>query len=354
MPFARPTIPELRTRIEADFVSQLELEAPLLRRALVKIMATVWAGAVYLLYGAIEFVLGQIFPDRSEGYYLRRQAAVYGFAPNEAGFAQGPVAFTGTDGAGVGVGVVLVRLGGSRYETIESGIIAGGEVTLNVRAQAAGLDGNADDAQALTLESPPPNVDGTATVSGGLVGGADEEEQPLFRDRFLARLREPPQGGSESDYIAWARMVAGVTRVWVYPGEAGAGSVVVRFVRDAETPIIPSPAEVAEVQAYLDTVRPVTANVIVVAPTDLPINYDLAVTPDTPEIRIAIEAELRNLHSGLAPGVAVPHSAIVAAVQAGAASESGDTVPAVIVTVPAGDVVPAAGELPTLGTITYT
>lgn len=354
MPFDRPTIQVLKTRIEADFVAKLELVAPLLRRALVKIMSAVFAAAVYLLYGAIEFVLGQIFPDRSEGYYLRRQAALYGFAPTEAGFAEGDVLFTGTDGAGVGLGVVLVRIGGARYETIESGIIAGGELTLQVRAQVAGLDGNSDSGQSLTLESPPPNVDGTATVVDGLVGGADEEAEELFRARFLARLREPPQGGAESDYVAWARMVAGVTRVWVYPGEAGAGSVVVRFVRDGETPIIPSPAEVAEVQDYLEEVRPVTANVIVLAPTELEINYDLTVTPDTPEIRAAIEAELVNLHSTLAPGITVPHSAIVAAVQAGAASESGETVPAVVVNVPTGDIVPAAGELPTLGSVAYT
>ena len=45
--------------------------------------------------------------------------------------------------------------------------------------------------------------------------------------------------------------VAGVTRAWVFPLYNGAGTVGCAFVRDAESPIVPSASEIATVDAYV-------------------------------------------------------------------------------------------------------
>ena len=76
-------------------------------------------------------------------------------------------------------------------------------------------------------------VNSTATVtSGGLVDGVDEESTDALGARLALRLQQPPEGGADHDYEAWALGVTGVTRVWVYRHELGLGTVVVRFVRD--------------------------------------------------------------------------------------------------------------------------
>ena len=58
----------------------------------------------------------------------------------------------------------------------------------------------------------------------GIAGGADEQSDLLLLQRVLARLRQPPHGGADFDYIRWALEVPGVTRAWVYPLELGAGT----------------------------------------------------------------------------------------------------------------------------------
>jgi uncharacterized phage protein gp47/JayE len=182
----------------------------------------------------------------------------------------------------------------------------------------------------------------------GLVGGSDVESDESLLERLLFRIRKPPQGGAAHDYEAWAREVPGVTRVWVYPLWMGVGTVGVFFVRDGDDDVIPSPAEVATVQAHIEARRPVTAEVYVLAPTPRPVNVRLRVTPDTPEVRTAVEAELRDLvrREGQ-PGSVLLRSHITEAISL-ASGEFDHMLEA-----PAGDVVTQPGEMPVLGTVTW-
>jgi uncharacterized phage protein gp47/JayE len=192
-------------------------------------------------------------------------------------------------------------------------------------------------------------VNSTATVaSGAIVNGSDEETDAQLRARLLERMRTPPHGGAAADYIAWALEVQGVTRAWVYPLEGGPGTVTVRFVRDDDAPIIPDTGEVAAVQAHLDEVRPVTATLTVAAPTAVPLNYTISITPDTAAIRAAVEAELVDLlRRDAKPGGSILKSQIEVAV--GVAEGVKDFT----VSVPAGDVVHSTGQLATHGVITW-
>ena len=81
----------------------------------------------------------------------------------------------------------------------------------------------------LTLDSPIVGVNASANVTAGaLTGGADAEDDDSLRARLLARIKEPPQGGSKADYVTWALEVPGVTRAWCYPEEMGDGTVTLR------------------------------------------------------------------------------------------------------------------------------
>jgi uncharacterized phage protein gp47/JayE len=149
--------------------------------------------------------------------------------------------------------------------------------------------------------------------------------------------------------------VAGVTRVWVYRRENGLGTVVVRFVRDNDVgSIFPDSGEVAAVQASLDANRPVTAVATAVAPTSLAVAFTLHIVPDTADIRVAVAAELADLFSQLAaPGDGAVRGTVPLSKIRGAISDAQGATGDYTLTVPSADVVPALGQLPSVGTITW-
>lgn len=348
MPFERPALADLVSRIQADLVSRLGGTGAPLRHSVVAVLSRVWAGATHMLHGHLEYLSRQIFPDQSDDAYLVRQASLYGISKSPATFATGPVTITGTDGQDVNAGAVLRREDGAEFTVDAGGTIFGGVYETTVTAVLAGVAGNSADGTELTFESPLPGVDATATT-GELTGGSDEENTESLRRRLLARLREAPQGGAASDYTLWALAVPGVTRVWVYPNQLGAGTVVVYFVRDDDVGgLIPSAGEVTAVQDYIDSVRPVTAAVTVAAPTAKTWNFTLEITPDTTDIRAAVTAELTDVfRTEGEPGVTLPLSRVRTAI--GIASGLTDY----ILTTPNADLTHSAGEIPVLGTITW-
>lgn len=350
MAFDRPTLPSLVDRIQADLVSRLGGSGAPLRRSVVAVLARVVAGAVHMLYGALDYLSRQLFADVADDAYLVRFASLYGLSKNPATFATGQVIVTGTDGQDVANNTVFRRSDGAEFVAALGGTISGGLLILTVVAVLAGAAGNCDAGVVLTFESPAAGVDSDVTVHGDTIsGGTDIEGTESLRTRLLERIRSAPQGGAESDYIDWALSVAGVTRVWVYPNQLGAGTVVVYFVRDDDAgSIIPSGGEVTTVQTYIDTVRPVTAAVTVAAPTEVAWNFTLAVVPNTTAVKDAVEAELTDLfRTEGEPGVTLPISAVRTAI--GIAPGLTDYT----LTIPSADLTHSAGELPMLGTITW-
>jgi uncharacterized phage protein gp47/JayE len=349
MPFSRPDLATLINRAEADIETRLPGADARLRRSNLNVLARVHSGAAHGLYGYLEWVARQVIIDTADGDMLERHASIWGVARKAASPAVGNVTVTGTNGAIVPADSTLARSDGAQYTTDAEATISGGTATIAVTAVDGGQAGNASAASLLSFDTPIDGVSATATVAvGGLTGGADIEADEDLRARLLARIQQPPHGGASYDYVAWALEVPGVTRAWVYPAELGLGTVTVRFVRDDDASPIPDAGEVTSVQDYIDSVRPVTADVTVVAPIAVPLNFTIDLTPDTAAIRAAVEAELRDLLLREAePGATILLSHIREAVSL--ASGENDH----ILTVPAANVTHAVGEMATFGTITW-
>jgi len=351
MPFQRPTLSELVVRIKQDFVSRFGVVGAVLRRSVIDVLAKVLAGAAHYLHGHMEWISKQVLPDTADEDWLIRHAALYGLALEAATYAKASVTVTGTSGTIIPAGTVLLRSDAEEYLTDAEVTISGGTTTADVTAVVAGSGGTLEAAQELTFESPLAGVDSTVTVVASTLDGTDQESADALEARLLERLRNPPAGGAEADYVAWAKTVAGVTRVWVYPLELGAGTVTVRFVRDNDSgSIIPSAGEVTAVQDVIDALRPVTASVTVAAPIGMPLNFtiDLTSTGDTAAARAAIEAELEDmLLRDAEPGGTILLSHILTAI--GVA----DGVADFTLSSPAADVTHTGGQLATMGTITW-
>ncbi|HKE81623.1 MAG TPA: baseplate J/gp47 family protein [Solirubrobacteraceae bacterium] len=353
MPFARPTLPELRDRIRRDFNARLPGADALLRQSNLSVIADVLAGLSTLHYGYQEWLSRQLFPDTAETAFLERWASIWGLARRPATAAVGAIAVTGTPGAVVPAGAEFQRLDRIRYRALDGATLeVDGTASVAVEATTAGSITDALAGTTVTTVTALAGVVAQATIAApGMAGGADLETDAQLRTRLLARIQTPPMGGAASDYVDWTLEVPGVTRVWVAPQEQGPGTVVVRFAMDdpAHPNGIPTAADVALVQAHLDEVRPVTAQVIVVAPIPHPIDITIAtLTPDTPAVRTAVLAELTDtLFRHGVPGATLFVSWLWEAVSLA----SGERHHRILV--PPGDVALGAGELPILGTVTY-
>lgn len=319
------------------------------------VLGTSVAGAVHMLHGHLDWLGKQLFADTSEREFLLRQAALYGISPTPATYATGTATATGTDASIIPEDTVLQGGNGQSYRVTADATIAGGEATIAVEAVDAGADGDLDAGETLTFESPITGVDATAEVDGpdGLSGGFDEEETEGTRDRLILRLREPPAGGRDVDYEAWALEVAGVTRAWVYANEGGLGTVVVRFVLDEEVDIFPDGAAVTLVQAKLDEERPITAEVTAAAPTPLEVDFGITLTPNTTAVQNAVQAELTDLlYREAEPGDGAGRGEILLSKILVAIGTAEGVEDFTLVT-PAADVTPATGELAVMGDIDW-
>lgn len=349
MPYTRPELISLRDAAYADIERIPGADARLAFGNL-NVLAHILAGATDGLYGYVDWLSRQLFPDTAEDEYLDRHASIWledGRKPAKA--SSGGVVVEGQIGVTVPAGTQFVRGDGVQFSTMNEVTLATLTVPVKIQALSAGAVTNTAAGAKLTLISPIAGLSSQATVDpSGLVDGSDIEKNAQLRGRILQRIQEPPQGGSSSDYVKWAKEVPGVTRAWVSPLEMGAGTVTLRFVRDGDVSPIPDPAEIAVVQAYIDARRPVTAEVYVVAPVAKPILYQIQLTPGSASVKAAVEAELRDLIlREAAPGqtLLVSHNREAISIATGEEDH--------VLVQPAANVVHAIGEMATFGGITW-
>lgn len=346
--FNRPALADLITRIRADVLQRLAVDDPL-RQSDAEVYSRVLAGGINGLYGYLDWLSKQLMPDTAESEYLDRWASIWLNVPRKpATVATGIAAFTVQSGAVIPAGTVLSAFDGTEYQTTADATVVGTTATAPIAALVAGVAGNRATGQTLNLSSPISGVQTAALTSGAIGGGADIESDADLSARLISRIQESPHGGAASDYIEWALEVAGVTRAWVFPGELGAGTVSVRFMRDGDVSPIPDSTAVANVQTYINALRPVTANVTVVAPIAVPLNFTIALTPNNSVVQAAVQASLADLiRRESSPGGTLLLSHINEAI----AQSTGETDHTM--SVPSGNVTNSAGYITTMGVITW-
>lgn len=294
MAFKRPTLAELIERIDADQLSRLSPDQAALSSRLTRLMANGNAGLVHGLYGYLQWLERQLFPETCDDENLVLHSA--GVPRRQPGVASGRVAMNGAEGALVNAGTRLQK-DGQEYEIEESAVISGGAATVEVVAVAAGVAGDQPAGTELRLVSPVPGVSSVGVVDDdGLSGGANLETFESWRDRIIQRRARVPRGGAEGDWADWALEVPGVTRAWEEPLGMGLGTIVVRIMADdASDGPLPSNQLLEAVFEHIEARRNVQANVFVVAPATEEFKPELWVDPDTAENRAAVEASLRDL-----------------------------------------------------------
>ena len=358
MPFTRPTLQILRDRAKADLRTATGVKA-IVRRSFLDVLSKAISGLAHMLHGHIVYVSRQIFPDQADAEFLARHGKIYSISRKEATFAKINVVVTGTDGETVPSGQIWKRDDGLLY-TVESDVlIASGIATVVMTAQSSGSSGNLDAGEILTIQSPVANIDSEATVDSANVVGEDEEGDESYRDRIVARIQEPPSGGTVADFKNYALEIVGITRVWVRPAGFGEGTVVVYVVTDNEDPIIPIQAKLDEVQGHIDEKKPVTSQTFVTAPIPTELDIVVNLNPNSVDVQNAVKAEIKDLLAreanvrdsyrtvGTTYTGIIPLSKIKEAISIAAGEEDHELL------LPTEDVVPSTGGLVIEGDYTF-
>lgn len=374
MPFARPLLSDLRTQVAQDISAALPGSDPLLRFSNLGVMGAVQAALAHLHYGYLDWISQQAQPFTATGEFLEAWAALKSVYRLAAASANGTVTFTGTNGTVIPSGTPLVRGDGKKFTTTALGTISGGAVTVPARADAdpgglVGAFGNSATGSAMTLGAAIAGVNSGGVVAAAFTGGADIETDTSLRTRMLLAYQNPAHGGSLQDYISWSLEVAGVTRVWVVPHGFGAGTVVVYVMFDAseaayggfpqgtngcaagETRAGVALGDQLAVANHIFPLQPVTALVYVVAPAPNTINFTISgILGASPTTKAAISAAI--VAGFAAQGAASGSTVALSSIEAAIANVPGTT--GFLITSPSTNIVSSVGQLPVLGSITYT
>jgi uncharacterized phage protein gp47/JayE len=325
--------------------------------SVLRVMSDAQGALCHLTLQYVDWLARQLLPDTAETEWLDRHGDIWlvnadGTTGRKmATLAQGIVEFISADG-GIYPVPTGTRLSWSsiEYETTED-IVTG---TLPAQATARALDpgaaGNAPAGSSLGVIGNLTGVTSATVVE--MDGGTDEESDENLRVRVLSRIRNPPMGGAQADYVNWALAVPGVTRAWA-ASEQGPGTITVRFLMDelrADDNGWPTSTDIQTVHNYIDKMRPVTVmDCYVVAPIKQFIDIEIAeLVPSTTSAADAIEKSIRDmLHQVAAPGATIYGVWISFAIMS-----TPEVVSFNLVTVD-DYVMPSLGHMAVLGTILY-
>lgn len=281
---------ETPSQVGDDYLTQLKSLKPEVNTSQTDsewyIRSRVLGGFTAGFYSDQLAIADDAFPQRARHDALARFLDLYfsgGFI--QATQAQGNVIVTGTPGVTVFEGLqFLYSPNGNVYQASANVTLDAPTGVVPVISVSTGQGQNLLGGAPLTISSPPPGIQATATVIGGLSDARDPETDDEARARIIARIQEPLSVGRVSDYVQYAEEAdPSVTSASVVRYPFGLGTVGVyitsgttnidQAINNGETiSIFPSPELIATVQAFLDINSPVTDCVTVLSPTTATVN----------------------------------------------------------------------------------
>lgn len=314
------------------------------------------APGAYVFWEALQALRAQVpisFVDETSGAYIDKAAAAYGITRKPGTPASVDVTFTGTANAVVPAGTMCVTADGLGFLTDEELTLGeDGSGTVSATSDDVGAVYNVPAQAIVTTQESVAGVSGV-TNAAAAAGGTDPETDAALFARLDAYRKTPPTSGNDRHYYQWALEVNGIGAASVIRCWDGPGTVKV-IVADMELRPVEED-KVEEVAAYIETQRPVTAEVTVESAEG--VGVQVAVTVETdgtvskPATEQALTDRLAEYLGTLAfqTGAEVVYNRVLAIVMGldGVTDCSGLTVNGGTANVPLD-----ADEVPLLGTVT--
>lgn len=359
MPYKPAPLAQLINQTQQDISQRLPGSLPGLEETVLSALACGQAGLSAQEHEHLAWIARQIIPPDSDEAELLKHCAFYGVVRKPSSRAGGPARLMLTDTATAQAGVQLQRGDGVAYRIVDSASAPAGTLVVSLEAVEPGQAGNLPAGTQLTFITPQPGIALTATVAdAGITGGADVESVQELLARLIFRVQYPPSGGTQYDFERWAREVPGVTRAWCLPEWPQAGSLGVTFVMDNHPDIFPGDGDVLRVAEYIRSHpdpatgwpvgQPLGPQVSTFKLTNHPVDFDIKISPNTPENQAAVRLALTDLlYNEAKPGGVILTSALWRAIAGVRVLDDFE------LHAPLSPVIAGATELLTVGNITW-
>ena len=312
------------------------------------------AAQVQALYVQIAWTLDQSFPQTAQGEFLDYHGETRNITRVAATAAEGILRFSVDQAVSqplnVPAGTVCMTAAGVRYETLEDGAIAPGELWVDIAARAveAGESGNAGTGRVVVMAVAPAGV-ARCTNPKPFTGGADREDDEALRARILDSYRRLPNGANAAYYEQEAMGFAGVAAAKAVGRPRGIGTVDVYI---AAASGLPEEALRQAVEETLQKSREIAVDLRVLAPTLYPVAVTAAVAAAEGYTFAQAKADAEDALAGFFGGHLLGEAVTLAGL--GHLLYSLDSVANYRFTAPAADVAALPSRLPSLGTVTIT
>ena len=310
-----------------------------LRKTVLKVLATVLGGALYMLSLVEKRIWKNRFCSTCDVAALDGFGVEYGVPHKTPMAATGYVRVTlasGTASATIPAGTVLTDSSSSlEYEVQATTVVTASAANVPVKALVYGPESNLEDG--VVLEFRDGDITGveslaSAGITGGIIYEVDVdgdlqqwgETAEEYRARLLNRIQNPVDGGSRNDYLRWATRFQFVTDAFVIPNQPEVNSVTVALANYNSDGISLSSAQVTEVKNYMtdDVRRPITADVRVASVTPVAVVISAKVTPFNDAVKDGVENAIKQYLRTVAPGNTVQFSKLELVAVSNSAAES--------------------------------
>lgn len=168
----------------------------------------------------------EMMPDTATSDALARICAIFGIVKQAASGSTGSVTITASAAATIATSDKLVDGQGLTYQVSTGGTYNSGD-SVPIYAVSTGKATNLDAGAVLRWIATPAFCDEKTTVTaGGLVNGADAEDDEALRARLLSLLQNPPASGNAEAVAEWAEASTGsVQKAFPFPAIQGPSSV---------------------------------------------------------------------------------------------------------------------------------
>lgn len=299
-----------------------------LRKGVLKVLASVIGGAVYMLSLLARRIWKNRFVTTCDVSSLDGFGAEYGIPHKPAIFAYGNIklALSGASSATLPADTYFVDpQSGLQYKTVAAATVsASGTQIVKVIAAEPGAESNLDVGAELQFrDTKPTGFADEVTVSAdaenrGIDGGFSVEVEidglvqlwgetaEDYRQRLLNRIQNPPQGGSKNDYRQQAERFSFVSRAYVLPNNPYPNCVCVALANwNGESITVPA-ADVSQVSTYLnsDVRRNIAADIRVFSVTPVEFSINGSFLPYNDAVRESIMNCFNQLAKEMEPGTA--------------------------------------------------
>lgn len=197
------------------------------------VRATALANELTPLYVNTQIKADSQMPDTATGDDLVRQLALRGLAERGAVPATGSIVLDASAATAIPATAELIDASSQRYKVLTPGTYSNGDlVPIQAVTESAGAASNHDAGDTLTWVASPPYCNNKQLVAtGGLVGGADAEDEETSRARLLDNFQNPPGSGNWSQINLFAEQSSPIVQKgFCYPAANGPATLRVAVV----------------------------------------------------------------------------------------------------------------------------